>query len=263
MRSRNLRILAVAICAAILLPSAAPQSASDREARAREYVQFLVMQLDQWSRDFPQAYNMAMMRPPVDAAKLSESAKAGAGNLRDSIVRLASLSQAKDLPANAQFRDQLEKTLLAAAPMNEALGAQRFPEAIQSDWVPIRTTLNSLADMYKSSPLPVFEAPGAGSGGKGRGGAAAVATAAVPAGAVTAYVVDQRCATRGKGMWVNAQCVQTCVRDGDKVVLVTEQGKVIQIANQDKIEAESYGQKVAVTGKTDGDTITVATLQIL
>jgi len=55
-----------------VLSPAAPQPGSDADARAREYVQFLVQQLDQWTRDLPQAYNMAMMRPPVDVATLSE-----------------------------------------------------------------------------------------------------------------------------------------------------------------------------------------------
>jgi hypothetical protein len=247
------------ICAAILVPSAAPQSAADRETRAREYVQFLVMQLDQWTRDFPQAYDMALVRPPVDAGALSEGAKAGAGNLRNSVARLVSLSAANDLTTNASFRAQLEKTLLAASPVNEALGKQRFPEAIVSDWAPLRTSLNSLADIYKVPELPVLDPPASGNGAK----AGQQVAAALPPGAIAGYVVDERCAARGKAMWVNAQCVQTCVRDGDKVVLVTEQGKVFRIANQEKIEADSYGQKVAVTGKADGDSITVATLQIM
>ncbi|MES1257340.1 MAG: hypothetical protein ABUS51_02875 [Acidobacteriota bacterium] len=259
MRLRHFRMLGVAVCAAMVQSSAAPQSAADAETRAREYVQFLVQQLDQWTRDFPQAYNLALVRPPVDTASLSEGAKAGAANLRAAVTQLAVLSQAADIGSNAAFRGQLEKTLAAATPLNAALGAQRFPEAIQSDWVPIRTSLNSLAGIYKTSGLGVFEAPGAGSGGKGQKAPAA----AVPPGALTGYVVDQRCAARGKAMWTNVQCVQTCVRDGDKIVLVSEEGKVLQIANQDKIDAESYGQKVAVTGQTAGDTITVATLRIL
>lgn len=259
MRSRYLWISGAVVCAGMVLLPAAPQTATDRETRAREYIGFLVQQLDQWTRDFPQAYNMALVRPPVDAAKLSEDGKAGAANLRESVTQLVSLSRAKDLATNTAFRGQLEKTLHAAAPLNEALGAQRFPEALESDWVPIRTNLNSLANIYKTTELTAFEAPAAAGGKAGK----QQASAAVPSGAVTGYVVDQRCAARGKAMWVNAQCVQTCVRDGDKVVLVTEAGKVFSISNQDKIEADSYGQKVAVTGKTDGDVITVASLQIL
>ena len=51
------------------------------------------------------------------------------------------------------------------------------------------------------------------------------------------------------------------MRYGDKLVLVTEEGKVFQIANQDKITSESYGQKVIITGKTEGEIITVETLK--
>jgi len=60
----------------------------------------------------------------------------------------------------------------------------------------------------------------------------------------------------------NRCAIARCVRDGDKVVLVTEEGKVFQIANQDKITPESYGQVVTLTGKTDGDTITVVSLKM-
>lgn len=256
MRLHNFRTLAVAASAVILM--AAPQRANERDIRAREYIQFLVLQLDQWTQDLPQAYNMAMMQPPVVAARLSEGAKAGAENLRAAVLRLGTLSKAADLPVNAEFRAQLERTIAAASPLNEALGAQRFPEGIQGDWVPIRTTLNSLADIYKATGLAVFDPPAPVGGAKN-----GAPIAAVPAGAVTGFIVDQRCSLRGKAMWVDAQCVLKCVRDGDKVVLVTEAGKVLHIANQDKVEAESYGQRVAITGKTDGDILTVATLQIL
>jgi len=259
MRLPDRRILAVAVCAAFLVPLAAPQRSTEADVRAREYVQFLVTQLDQWTSDFPQAYNMAMMRPPVDSARLSEGAKSGAINLREEVARLTQLSKAEDLMANAPFKAQLTKTISAAGPMNEALGTQRFPEAVQTDWAPIRTTLNSLADIYKVPLLAVLEPPAPGT--KEKTGGSVVA--AIPAGAITGYVVDQRCALSGKAMWTDAKCVQKCVRDGDKVVLVTDMGKVLQIANQEKIEAESYGQRVAVTGKTESGVLTVATLQIL
>ena len=48
------------------------------------------------------------------------------------------------------------------------------------------------------------------------------------------------------------------MRDGDKIVLVTDDGKIYQIANQEKITPESFGQIVTLTGKTEGDTITIA-----
>jgi hypothetical protein len=38
---------------------------------------------------------------------------------------------------------------------------------------------------------------------------------------------------------------------------VTDDGKIYQIANQDKIVPESYGQVITLLGKIDGETITV------
>ena len=85
----------LAVCAGCLLMvgvGANPQDSFDREKSAREYVQFLVLQLDQWSKEFPQQFYAAVMRPPVDASKLSEGAKAGPAELGESIKRLAALS---------------------------------------------------------------------------------------------------------------------------------------------------------------------------
>ena len=273
MRVSRFAVASLAVCSASLLAllvSAAPQDGYDREASAREYVQFLVLQLDQWSKEFPHQFYLAMMRPPVDATKMSAGAKSGAGELGDSIERLAALSNARDLMTNAGFRSQLDKALAAAKDLNQAMASQRFPATLQSDWDQIRSTLNNLARVYKMEALAVLEAPGGGGrGGRGgRGGAAAAgqttATASNPGagGGLAGYIVDQSCALKGKGMWTNATCIARCLRDGDKVVLVTEEGKVYQIANPDKIEPDSYGQKVTVAGKTDGDSITVDSLKM-
>lgn len=242
-----------------LLLGAAPQGAHDREASAREYVQFLALQLDQWSHEFPQQFYMAVMRPPVDSSKLSESAKAASGELGDSIKRLALLADAKDVLTNADFRSQLDKTLASAKEVNKVMAAQRFPAILQSDWEQIRSTLNILARVYKVEMLAVLEPPG---GGGGRGGRGAAATAAAPGAGLAGHIVDLSCARRGKGMWANAECVARCVRDGDKIVLVTDEGKIYQITNQDKIPPDSYGQMVTLTGKTEGDSIRVDSLKM-
>jgi hypothetical protein len=240
----------------------------DRERYARDHVQFLVLQLSQWSKEFPQQFYMAMMKPPIDAAKLSEGAKAGPAELGDSLQKLSALDKAPDLMTNAEFRAQLEKTIAATKELNQAMSAQRFPAVLFNDWDQIRSTLNNLARIYKVEPLAALEAPGGGGGRGGRGGgrgpaagATAAATGPVPGG-LAGYIVDAQCAKRGKGMWVNAECVARCMRDGDKVVLVTEEGKVYQIANPDKITPESYGQVVTLLGKTEGETITVDSLKM-
>src|SRR5215472_9163708 len=141
----------------------------DREKSAREYAQFLVLQLDQWSKEFPQQFYAALMKPPVDSSKLSEAAKAGPAELGESIKRLAALSTAPDLMTNAEFRGQLEKTLAATKEMNQAMSVQRFPAVLQNSWDQIRATLNNLARVYRIEMLAVLDPPGGGGRG-GRGG---------------------------------------------------------------------------------------------
>ena len=46
-----MRSLAVCLLMAVVCANA--QESFDREKSAREYVQFLVLQLDQWSKSFP------------------------------------------------------------------------------------------------------------------------------------------------------------------------------------------------------------------
>ena len=257
MRLRYWSIWCGSVCRGRSVISAAPQSASDSDIRAREYMQFLVQQLDQWTRDLPQAYNMAMVRPPVDVTcAFPKPKRPGQGSCVKACSASPSLSQVKDLPVNPAFRAQLERTVQVGAPVNTALANSDFRKESKPLGAQIRTTLNSLAAIYKYPELAVSKRPV-------RKRTQQTACRLIPAGAVVGYVVDQRCAAMGKSMWTNAACVQKCVRDGDKVVFVTEQGKVLQFASPEKIDADSYGQKVAVTGKTDGDTITVATLQIL
>lgn len=260
MRFVRFAVMCAAVCAACapsLLVNAAPQDAQDRDAYARDYVQFLTLQLGQWSKEFPQRFYQATMQPPIDSAKLSSAAKASAGELGDSLARLASLSNAKDVMTNVQFRSKLEKALVAAKELNQGMASQRFPAPLQSDWEQIRATLNNLARAYKIETLAALEPPQSGRGKRG------AAVAAVPPGkGLVGYIVDDRCGKRGKGMWANPECVKRCVRDGDKVVLVTEDGKIYQIVNRDKITEDSFGQLVTLLGKTDGDTITVESVKL-
>jgi len=57
-------------------------------------------------------------------------------------------------------------------------------------------------------------------------------------------------------MWSNEACAKRCIGRGDPAVFVTEDGKVYQIANQDKVK-DHAGHKVTLTGKMDKETITV------
>lgn len=220
---------------------------ADREKYAREYVQFLVLQLDQWTKDFPHGYNLAIVKPPVDAARMPERAKAAANDLRNAVVQLHALAAAPDVTKNAGFRTQMEKSLAVARQVNDSLGAQRFPAPLQSDWEQIRGSMNNLARIYQLPQLAILDVPAARPAqqfaGKG----------------LTGYVVDQRC-TASKAMWSNVECVKKCLRDGDSAVLVLSDGKVLKIANQDKVE-DHHGQQITVLGKIEGETITIESLK--
>ena len=69
-------------------------------------------------------------------------------------------------------------------------------------------------------------------------------------------ISDSKCgAAHADASEKSMKCVNGCVKGGQKAVLVTD-GKVLKIANQDKV-AEHLGHKVTLSGKLDGDTVTV------
>ena len=76
----------------------------------------------------------------------------------------------------------------------------------------------------------------------------------------TGYIIDQACASK-KEMRGNVECAQSCIKRGSPAVLVTDDGQVYKIADQDKV-TEHAGQKVTITGKMDGDTIKVESVKM-
>jgi hypothetical protein len=74
------------------------------------------------------------------------------------------------------------------------------------------------------------------------------------------FVEDTKCSTN-PAMKDDADCAKKCIKGGSPAVLVTDDGKIYKIANQDKI-VEHAGMKVVVTGDMKGDTITVASVKM-
>ena len=78
---------------------------------------------------------------------------------------------------------------------------------------------------------------------------------------VTGYISDAGCTKKQGAAKVatdgHAGCAESCIKRGDKAVLVTPDGKVFQIANQDKV-IEHAGEKVTLVGEIDADNITVS-----
>jgi len=77
---------------------------------------------------------------------------------------------------------------------------------------------------------------------------------------VTGYIVDKNCSTK-KDMMGDEACAKRCIGRGSPAVIATEDGKVYAISNQDKVK-EMAGKKVTVSGKMDGDSITVDKIEL-
>jgi hypothetical protein len=73
------------------------------------------------------------------------------------------------------------------------------------------------------------------------------------------FVEDTKCSTM-PAMKDDADCAKKCIKGGSPAVLVTEDGKILKIANQDKIVAHA-GEHVTLDGTLSGDTITVASVK--
>ena len=75
------------------------------------------------------------------------------------------------------------------------------------------------------------------------------------AGSVTGYVTDEKCATAGKHGEAHAKCAAGCIGGGATIVLVTEDGKIYQVADSSKLK-DHAGHKVMVEGKVEGMKVT-------
>jgi hypothetical protein len=75
------------------------------------------------------------------------------------------------------------------------------------------------------------------------------------------YIIDQNCASK-KAMWGNVACAQGCIKKGAAAVLVTEDGTIYKIADQDKVKDDA-GKKVTITGTMKGDSISVDSIKAM
>lgn len=78
---------------------------------------------------------------------------------------------------------------------------------------------------------------------------------------VTGYIIDQKCSGIAS-MRGDVDCANKCIKAGSPAVLVTDEGKVYKIAEQDKVIPDA-GKKVTLSGKVNGDTINVSKVKVL
>lgn len=73
------------------------------------------------------------------------------------------------------------------------------------------------------------------------------------AGTVVGYISDEGCARNGEAR--NPECAKNCIQSGATAVLVTSDGTIYSIREQDKVK-KFAGEMIAVTGKIEGEAIT-------
>ncbi|MEI9974929.1 MAG: DUF5818 domain-containing protein [Ignavibacteriota bacterium] len=56
-------------------------------------------------------------------------------------------------------------------------------------------------------------------------------------------------------------CAKRCIGRGTPAVIATEDGKIYAVSNQDKVK-DMAGKKVTVSGKVEGDSITVEKIEL-
>ncbi len=77
----------------------------------------------------------------------------------------------------------------------------------------------------------------------------------------TGYIVDSECGAKAAHEGA-AECTAKCVKEGAKLVFVNDADKkVYAVADQDKVAAHA-GHHVTVKGSVEGDTLTVASVEM-
>jgi hypothetical protein len=80
-------------------------------------------------------------------------------------------------------------------------------------------------------------------------------------GSWTGYITDSKCGAKAAHEGAE-ECTAKCVKEGAKLVFVNDADKkVFAIADQDKVAAHA-GHHVAVKGSVEGDTLTVASIDM-
>jgi len=84
-------------------------------------------------------------------------------------------------------------------------------------------------------------------------------SASVYAAEYKGYIIDEKC-SKVASMKGDVDCANKCIKGGSPAVLVSDDGKIYKIANQDKV-IPMAGKTVTINGKAKGDTLTVSSIK--
>jgi hypothetical protein len=82
------------------------------------------------------------------------------------------------------------------------------------------------------------------------------ASAAATAGSWTGWITDDACGAKGNNA-AHKDCAEKCMKGGSKLVLYNSDDKKIYKLDKQDVAKANIGHEVTVTGKVDGDAISV------
>lgn len=112
----------------------------------------IIRKLGDRTGDFKNSFDNAVDHS-VDGGKMQERAKHRADDLHDFAKKLQDVFGDKKDKNDPKVRDQVDKTLAAAADLNHIMSEHRFTDKLQREWELLRSDLNALAALYDLSPL--------------------------------------------------------------------------------------------------------------
>jgi hypothetical protein len=113
----------------------------------------IVRKLADRTGDFKNAFNSAVEHSMMDGTKIEDRAKRRADDLHDSAKKLQDVFSDKKDNNDPKVREQVDKTLAAAADVNRVMSQHRFTDKVQHEWELLRLDLNALAQIYSLSPI--------------------------------------------------------------------------------------------------------------
>ena len=113
----------------------------------------IVDRVQKLSGEFKNSFDKAISHSMVDHTRMEANAKHRADDLHDAANKLGDVFHDKKDKNNPAVREQVDRTLAAAAELNRIMTEHRFTDRLQSQWDMLRADLNGLATVYELSKL--------------------------------------------------------------------------------------------------------------
>jgi hypothetical protein len=134
-------------------PAALAQDANRDVVVTRGDARDIVDKLPRRTGEFKEDFDKAVEHSLMDGTRLEDRAKRRADDLHDAAKKLADVFHDKKDKNHPAVREQVDKTLAAAADVNRVMRDHRFTDKLQRQWDILRSDCNALAAVYDLRPI--------------------------------------------------------------------------------------------------------------